>query len=274
MADFGCQPLDRGGDHAKRGEIHCMPVARDDLRGNRLDRQPHCLRHIRLHPRVDLRESADRAGNRASRDLGARGLQARFGAVELGVGIGEFQPEGRRLGMDAVRTADCRRALELARAPLERGIELLHVGDEQVGGAHELHIEAGVEHVRRRHALVHEARFRPDDLGKMGQKGDDVVLGLALDLLDARDVEGRVLALGPDGLGGFLRDDPELRHGVGGMRLDLEPDAKARLGRPDRRHFWSAVARYHRHLAGQSMIRKSGYRFPEKIMLHQKPRAR
>ena len=42
---------------------------------------------------------------------------------------------------------------------------------------------------------MHEARLRPHDLGEMGQEGDDVVLGLALDLVDARDVEGRLAAL-------------------------------------------------------------------------------
>ncbi len=41
---------------------------------------------------------------------------------------------------------------------------------------------------------MHEARLRADDLGEMRQEGDDVVLGLALDLVDARDVEGRVAA--------------------------------------------------------------------------------
>ncbi len=44
---------------------------------------------------------------------------------------------------------------------------------------------------------MHEARFRPDDLGEMRQEGDDVVLGLALDLVDARDVEGRVARPSP-----------------------------------------------------------------------------
>ena len=44
------------------------------------------------------------------------------------------------------------------------------------------------------------------------------------------------LALLPDRLRGFLRDDAELGHGVGGMRLDLEPDAELRLRRPDGRH--------------------------------------
>ena len=96
--------------------------------------------------------------------------------------------------------ADGRREFVLARAALERGVELIDVGDQQVGGAHQLHVEAGVEHVGRGHALVHEARLGADDLGEMGEEGDDVVLGLALDLVDARDVELGVLALGPDRL--------------------------------------------------------------------------
>ncbi len=45
---------------------------------------------------------------------------------------------------------------------------------------------------------MHEARLGPDDLGEMGEEGDHVVLGDALDLVDARHVEGRVLRLGPD----------------------------------------------------------------------------
>ena len=40
---------------------------------------------------------------------------------------------------------------------------------------------------------MHEARFGADDLGEMRQERDHVVLGLALDLVDARDVEGRVV---------------------------------------------------------------------------------
>ena len=63
-----------------------------------------------------------------------------------------------------------------------------------------LHREAGVEHVRGGHALMHEARVGADELGEMGQEGDDVVLGHALDLVDARDVERDVARLLPDRL--------------------------------------------------------------------------
>ncbi len=194
-------------------------------------------------PRIDLGESADRAGDRAGRDLGARRDQALFGAGELGIGDGELEPERGRLGMDAVGAADGRREFVFAGAALERGDERIDVGDQKIGGAHQLHVKAGVEHVGRRHALVHETRLGPDDFGQMGEEGDDVVLGLALDLVDAVDIELRRLALGPDLLRRRLRDHAELGHGVGGMGLDLEPDAKPRLRRPDRRHLRAGVAR-------------------------------
>jgi hypothetical protein len=95
---------------------------------------------------------------------------------------------------------------------------------------------------------VHEARLGPDDLGQMGQEGDDVVLGLAFDLVDPRHVEGGLAALVPDLLRRRLWHDAELGHGVGGVRLDLEPDAKTRFRRPDRCHVGSGVPWDHRGL--------------------------
>ena len=171
VADFGRQPLDRGGDDAERGEIHGVAVARDNLGRDRLDREPHLLRHIGFDARIDLRESADRAGDRAGRDLAARRPQALAGAGELGIGVGKLEPEGRRLGVDAVRAADGRRELVLARAALKHGVELFDVGDQDVGCANELHVEAGVEHVGGGHPLVHEPRLaarrsRPNGWGR------------------------------------------------------------------------------------------------------------
>ena len=90
---------------------------------------------------------------------------------------------------------------------------------------------------------MHEARFGADELGEMGQKGDDVVLGHALDLVDARDVELRLAALFPDRLRRLLRDDADFGQRVAGVRLDLEPDAEPRLGRPDGDHLGAGIAR-------------------------------
>lgn len=55
---------------------------------------------------------------------------------------------------------------------------------------------------------MQEAGLVADDLGDVGQEGDDVVLGGAFDLVDAVGVEGRVLALGPDGVGRVLGMTP------------------------------------------------------------------
>ena len=150
--------------------------------------------------RVDIGEGADGARDGAGRDLLARRDQPLAGPVELGIGLRQLDAEGRRLGMDAVRAADGDRVFVLLGAALQRREQGVDIGEEDVGGARELHRERGVEHVRRRHALVDEARLRPDDLGEMGEEGDDVVLGGRLDLVDARDVEGRRAALVPDGL--------------------------------------------------------------------------
>ena len=160
-------------------------------------------------------------------------------------------------------------SLYSSRAALERGNERVDIGDEEIGGAHELHIEAGIEHVGGGHALVDKARLGPDDLGEMGEKGDDVVLDFALDLFDPRDVEFGRFAVCPDRLGGLLRDHAELGHGIGGMGFDLEPDAKPRFRRPDRRHLrdacnagWSRClsSRQRRRVADRRDIGAIGFR--------------
>ena len=107
-------------------------------------------------------------------------------ARELGVVPGELEAEGGGLGMDAVAAADAERDLVLEGAALERGEQRVEVGEQDVGGLLELHREAGVEHVGGGHALMDEARLGADMLGEIGQEGDDVVLGLALDRVDAR----------------------------------------------------------------------------------------
>ena len=161
------------------------------------------------------------------------------------IGLGELDAEGRRLGVDAVRTADGDGVLVLEGPPLQGRQKRVDVGKEKVGGAHELHVEAGVEDVGGGHALMDEAGIRPDDLGEMGEEGDDVVLRRPLDLVDAVDVEFGLAALLPDRSRRRSRNDAELGERVAGVRLDLEPDAELRFGRPDGRHFRAGVTRDH-----------------------------
>jgi hypothetical protein len=129
--------------------------------------------------------------------------------------------------------------------PCERPTVGVNIFDEDVSRARELYVEAGVEHVRRGHAGMHEARFRADDLRQMRQEGNDIVLDLGLDGVDACDVELGGFALVPDFLGRLFRDGAEFGHGVGGMRLDLEPDAESSVRRPDRDHVGAGIARDH-----------------------------
>jgi hypothetical protein len=93
---------------------------------------------------------------------------------------------------------------------------------------------------------VDEAGVRPDEFGKMGQEGDDVMLGDALDLVDRLDIEFCSTALFPDGLCRFPGDDAEVGQRVARIGLDLEPDAESGFGRPDGDHFRPGIARDHR----------------------------
>ena len=118
----------------------------------------------------------------------------------------------------------------------------VEIGQQDVGGLRQLHRKAGVEHVAGGHPLVHKTRLGADMLGKVGQKSDHIVAGLALDLVDALDLEAATL---PDGASGALGDDPQRRLGIAGICLDLEPDPVAVLRRPDPGHLGAAVARDH-----------------------------
>ncbi len=165
--------------------------------------------------------------------------------AELGIGEGKLEAEGGRLRMDAVRAADGGRVLIFERALLQRREQPVEIGEQNVGGARELHGEAGVENVGRGEAEMDVARLRPDNFGEMRQKRDDIVLDLALDRVDAGSVKRRLLSFFPNYFSSRFRDQPKLCHGVGGVSLDLEPDAEAGCRRPDGGHVRPGVARDH-----------------------------
>src|SRR5207248_5903004 len=223
-----------------------MAVARDDLRRDRLRVEPELRRDVFLDPRIDVGEGADGAGYRAGRHFLARGEEASVVAGKLGVMPGELQSEGRRLGMDAVAAPYRRRQFVLEGAALQDREQSIDIGQQNVGGLRQLHRKASVEHIARGHSLMHEARLGADMLGEVGQKGDHVMAGLALDLVDALGLEAAAL---PDGASGALGDDSQRRLVIASMRLDLEPDPVPVLRRPDPGHFGAAVARDHAWVA-------------------------
>ena len=147
--------------------------------------------------------------------------------------------------MNAMAAADADRVLVFESAALDGGQQAVNVIDQQVGSPCQLDVETGIEHIRRGHALVHKAGFGTDDLGEVGEKGNDVMLGHRLDLVDARHIEHRITALFPDHGCGLLRHDTQFGKRISGMRFDLKPDSKARLGLPDGGHLRAAIAGDH-----------------------------
>ena len=84
-----------------------------------------------------------------------------------------------------------------------------------------------------------EARLRPHVVREVGEEGDHVVTGFALDRLDFLGIDERVGVLG-DGVrecvGRRLRRLPERDLRVERVALDLQPDGELGFGRPDRGH--------------------------------------
>ena len=197
-------------------------------------------------PRVDVGERPDGARERAGRYFPTRGNETLAVAGEFGIVPGELEAKGRRLRMDTVAAADCRRVLVLESAALECAEQGVEIGEQQVGRLLQLHGKRGVEHVARRHALVHKARFGPDMLGEIGQECDRLVMDLALNLADAVDLESGALA------NRFCRtagDDFKFFLRLAGIDLDFELDAEIVFRRPNPGHLGAAVARDHNRAA-------------------------
>ena len=137
---------------------------------------------IFLDSRLDAGEGAHGPRDGAGGDLGAGAGQSVPGARKLRVIGGELDPEGGRLGMNAVAAADGRGEFVFLGAGLQRGEQPVEIGQQDVGGPGELDGEAGVQSVGRGHALMDEARVGAHLLGKLGQEGDHIVFGFGLDL--------------------------------------------------------------------------------------------
>src|SRR3546814_8846145 len=77
VSDLRRQPFDRRGDHAKRGEEHRVPVARDHLAGDALYGETQLTGDMRLDARVAVGAGADRAGDCAGGDGKSTRLNSR-----------------------------------------------------------------------------------------------------------------------------------------------------------------------------------------------------
>ena len=197
---------------------------------------------MRFNRRINIGERANRPGNSPRRNLVARFFKPVQVPIHLRIEPGKGQPHRRRLGMNTVTATDAHRILMLQSTAFERGQKSLHIGDQNICRPHQLDIETGVEHIRGRHPLMHKPRLIiADNLRKMGQKRDDIMLGHSFNFVNARHIELDVLGL-PDRIGIFLRDHPQLGLRIARVRLDLIPDAKLTGCRPNGHHFRPGIA--------------------------------
>jgi len=101
-----------------------------------------------LHTRVNIGECADSARNGAGGNFILGRHKAGAAAGKFGISLRQFQAESHRFGVNAVAAADGGGHFMLDRAALERGQQRIHIGNQQVCGARQLHIEASVQHIR------------------------------------------------------------------------------------------------------------------------------
>src|SRR5580692_3620449 len=105
-------------------------------------------------------------------------------------------------------------------------------------------------------------RLDSRELFDMRQERDDVVLGGALDLVDARRVENEVL--GAQARRGSTRDEARFLHGVARGELDVEPDGKSARGRPKLGKIGGRVARDHAQPISTSFAKHGSRRLRSK----------
>src|SRR5262249_58376312 len=162
-------------------------------------------------------------GTDSVRDLPDAHLFPRLGeaadlAANFSVPVGELETESRRFGVYSVGAADADGVTELLGAGAENMVQRLEASGDRSGSLLDLEGLRGIDHVVGGEAVVEP----PGGLGLAGCRhlfgdrsgeGDDVVLHVALDFLDAAGVEGGVLL---QSLGRLAGNFTHLGQGLGG----------------------------------------------------------
>ena len=245
VADFGGDVFDAGRNDAEGRKEHRVTVARDHLGADRFGAQAQLFADMVFDGGVDIGKGADRAGNGTGGDFPAGLFQAVLVAVHFRIKARKGQAHCRGFGVNAVAAAHTYGHFVFQRALFQRRQQGIHIGQQYVGGAHQLHVQAGVKHIRRGHALMHEAGLVAAHMfGQMSEKGDDVVFGHGLDFINAGHVKFHVLGF-PDGIGVLARDHTQIGHCIAGVRLDFIPDAELRGRLPDLNHVGAGITGDH-----------------------------
>ena len=227
----GREPLDARRHERERGEVGRVPVARDDLRGTVSASRPSAAsaRFSMAGDRCAYVPTAPAILPTAISLAPRRGARA---ARDLGVVSREREAERDRLGEDPVAPSDHRRLRRARARASASAARSLSQRASSLSAASRSRIASDVSSTSLEVMPRWSQRASmPAELLDVREEGDDVVLGRALDLVDAGGVEDELL--GADAGGGAGGDEARLLHRLTGGELDVEPDGKAAGGRPE-----------------------------------------
>lgn len=239
MADFRADLVERRRDDGERADVRGVAVALKYLCADFGGLEAEALADFFFQLRCDGAVAADCAGELADAHVFCCGGKACDVALTLGVPEEQFEAEGGGFCMDAVRAADAGGERELDGAALEYVRERVQAFKDGCGGLLEQEGLCGVHNVSGGEAEVQPARLRADLFCDGSGEGDDVVACLEFDLLNARDFE---VALGTDGLGGFLGDDACVGEDFACGRFDFKPCTELRFIGPELAHGGACIA--------------------------------
>src|SRR5436190_21537299 len=182
------------------------------------------------------------AGNLADCDIVNGALHAFFCTRDLIVKHREFESKCCWLCMNAMRATDDGSVLELSSADSD-GLEQISQGcKNQFACLCELHAECRINDVARRHSQMEVSSIGTSRLCDIRQKRNDVMLGLAFDLIDSLHIETRFLA---DFIRSSRGNDAKFLLLRSSKEFYFKPDFVAVLVCPNGAHFSARVARDH-----------------------------
>ncbi len=248
VADLHGHALDGAAGHGHRSEEGRVAIALHHLRAREIRAQAEPRESAGLDRRRQLRVGPDGTGDLAGGQVVGREAQARAGTIELEGPRGQLEPEGQGLGVDTVGPAHLQRLGMLARPGHDRGDRGVEAIEDEVGGLAALQRQAGIDHVAAGEAPVDVAALRAHRLGHLGHEGNHVVIGGALELVDAIDVDRGARCDGGHRVSRYLaRVGQCLQHRDLHAQQVFEPTAVG----PQRRHLRQRVALDHAFARGR-----------------------
>ena len=242
VTELGGPAVDRTGGQGEHGDELGMAVALHDLggKGGGFESEPDA--DLILDARIQMGPRPDRTAQFPHRDPLTHFDEALADTAKFIIHESQLEPEGDRFGMDAMAASHHGGQFVSAGLLGGRSADLIDAPDQKVDGRGHLHGERGVEDIRGSQSLVHPAGGGADRVRHILKEGDDIVVGPLFDLKNGRNGK---LGLFADGLGVFLRDLSEARHGFAGESFDLEPDFVFALVGPEGSHLRPGISVNH-----------------------------